>query len=427
MATDLRRPQGDLHRRLQASRRYWETDGTDGAPLVMPGADLTRLDLREQILVGAQLQGVDLRGSFLDSALLIRAALDGARMTGTSLFAVDASKATLSEAQLTGAQAMRSIWRRAALVRADLTAARLDDADLSGAELVGARLDRASLVRANLAQAVLLDATFRGADITAATLDGSAADARTFLGASGEPTGEAIIGAQTTRRRRSETERQLEATVRETLRAQGVNLLWGFEPGPDLVAVLRGDWFAALEVSASADRERLARLAERADLIVVPDHLDVRAAINNTPIARLSVAERAVLGLKPSRLKPHGAAAVVMRQTARLRPYVALAERAQSDPSFLSRLSTYLEARTPSMLNAADRRLAESLPAHLDGRMAARGAEWAGEHWEELADLMSQAARVRQGAEISVERANELARRSRQLEEQLAAAVAPTD
>ena len=53
------------------------------------------------------------------------------------------------------------------------------------------------------------------------------------------------------------------------------------------------------------------------------------------------------------------------------------AKRARVDHSLLSRLSVYLDTRDPLMLGASDRVIAEALPAHLDGAMAARSAPWA--------------------------------------------------
>jgi uncharacterized protein YjbI with pentapeptide repeats len=424
MATSVLLPSADLRERLQASRAYWETDGARGAPLVMPGADLRQLDLREQILAGAQLQGADLRNSLLDSAVLIRAALDGARMSGTSLFSTDASKATLSDAQLVGAHALRSTWQRALFARADLTGALLDDADLRGAELVGARLDRASLVGADLRQAVLLDATFASADLSDAHLEGAVAGPRTFAGAHGV-SGAPVVGAHSTPRRRRASELEFESRVREHLRERGIEVLHGFEPGPDLVAVLRGRWFAAIEVSTSANKERLVRLADHADLVVVPDDLDVRVAMNGTPVAHLGEAHAATQDLATSRLKPFGASAVLIREAARLRPYVLLAKRARVDPSLLSRLSAYLDSRDLMMLGTSDRVIAETLPAHLDGAMASRSARWAEQHYEELDELLSRAAQLLQGKQSTVEDITLLARKALELEYQLAEDVRP--
>ncbi|MGI8728766.1 MAG: pentapeptide repeat-containing protein [Solirubrobacteraceae bacterium] len=403
---------------------YWETEGARGAPLVMPGADLRQLDLREQVLAGAQLQGADLRNCLLDSAVLIRAALDGARMSGTSLFSADASKATFSDAQLVGAHALRSTWRRSVLVRADLTGALLDDADLRGAELVGARLDRASLVGADLRQSVLLDASFLSADLSDAHLEGSVAGTRTFAGAQGLSSS-SLVGAHSTPRRRRTDELQFEARVRDHLRDSGIEVLHGFEPGPDLVVVLGGRWFAAIEVSTSANKERLFRLADRADLIVVPDDLDVRVAMNGTPVAHLREADVSVRALATSRLKPFGASAVLIREAARLRPYVLLAKRARVDPSLLSRLSVYLDTRDPVMLGAGDRVIAEALPAHLDGAMAARSARWANKRHEELDELLSRAAQLLQGKQSTVDEITLLARKALELEYQLAEEARP--
>jgi uncharacterized protein YjbI with pentapeptide repeats len=385
----------------------------------MPGADLRQLDLREQILAGAQLQGADLRNSLLDSAVLVRAALDGARMSGTSLFSADASKATLSNARLVGAHALRSTWRRALLAHADLTGALLDNADLRGAELIGARLDRASLAGADLRQAVLLDASFLAADLSDARLEGSVAGPRTFTGAHGV-SGKPLVGAHSTPRRRRANELKFESRVRDRLRRAGLEILHGFEPGPDLVAVLHDRWFAAIEVSTSANNERLFRLADRADLIVVPDDLDVRVAMNGTPVAHLADAHAGISSIEPSQLKPFGASAVLIRQAARLRPYMLLGLRAREDPSLLSRLSVYLDTRTPAMLGASDQALADVLPAHLDGAMAARSARWAERHREELDELLSRAAQLRQGKQSTVEDTTHRARKALELESELA-------
>lgn len=422
MAANAEQPSPELRTKLRASRAYWETNGVEGAPLVMPGADLRCLDLREQVLASAELQGADLRNSLLDSAVLVRGVFDGARMSGTSLFSADASKASFADTQLTGTHAVRSKWRRALLARADLTAALLDNADLRGAEFVGARLDRASLVGADLRQAILLRATFAHADLRDANLDGAAAEARTFRGALGV-SGIPLVTTQSTPRRRQEREAAFEVSVRDHLREAGVEVLAGFEPGPDLVAVVRERWFAAIEVSVSADRSRLFRLADRADMIVVPNELRVRSAMNGTPVARLWEAHVVARELGPPRLKPFGAAAVLIRQAARLRPYLILAGSARNDPSFLSRLSVYLDTREPLLLNGTERAVAERAPAHLDGGMAARGAQWAEHHREELDVLMTSAAQLRQGRQVTLEEVTSLARRALELEYELAEAA----
>lgn len=425
MASELRVPDGDLSRRLSLSREFWRSQGAHGAPLVLPGADLTRLDLREQVLVEAQLQEADLRGAALGSAQLMRAALDGARMNGVSLYSADMSKATLVEAQLAGAQAPLSVWRNATLTGADFTGALLDDCDFTRANLHRAKLTRASALRSNFSSALLLDASFKEADVTDAVLTDAVTDSRTLVGAIGLPQGTPTVISVESPRRRTSLHSQFETAVLEAMQRSGRSAMWGFKPGPDFVVELPGEWFAAVEVTGTADRRTLVTLADRADLIVVPDNLDVRAAMNNTPITRLRGLEAAILQLQPSRLKPHGAVALLVREAARLRPYVALAARDQSDPSFISRLSVYLDTKDDLMLGEGDRRFARQLPAHIGGEMPARGAAWAYEHAEGLASLLSQSARIQQGAHISTEVATELARQAWRLEHELAAAMQP--
>lgn len=426
MASELRNPDGDLSERLAASREYWKTEGRVGAPLVMPGADLTRLDLSEQVFVEAQLQGADFRGSRLDSAQLMRAALDGAQMGGASLFKANASKASLTDVQMAGAQAPLSVWNRSTLTRSDFTGARLDKSDFSGADLIDVIFDRALVQSARFERALLLGASFKGADVTNALINGAAIESRTFTGAVGLPVGEAVLRPPVVRRPQNADERAFEERVVAVLRERGIDdVMVGFDGGPDIVIQLPGDWFAAVETSATDNRQRLFQMADRSDLIVVPDHLDVRSAMNNTPVARLRMLEQAIYELAPSRLKPYGASAVATREAARLQPYVALAQRAREDPSFISRLSVYLDTKDQYLLGEGDRRLAKNLPAHLGGNMAARGASWAERHSEELRDVISQAARIRQGAQMRTEAATELARRGWRLEKELAEATRP--
>ena len=185
MAGELRRPDRNLTRRLAMSREYWRTEGRHGAPLVLPGADLRDLDLREQVLAEAQLQGADLEGASLDSGLLIRAVLDGARITGASLFSVDASKVSATGAQFGEVRAPRSKWVNATLTEADFTDAVLDHCDLTSADLIRANFTRASMVDSNLSRAILLHAMLADADITGAVLSQAVTGADTLDGAHG--------------------------------------------------------------------------------------------------------------------------------------------------------------------------------------------------------------------------------------------------
>jgi hypothetical protein len=279
--------------------------------------------------------------------------------------------------------------------------------------------------RAGLERALLLDASFKGADVTDAQVAGAAIESRTFAGVVGLTIGEAVLRPSVVRRRPNPDQRAFEERVVAVLRERRVDVMIGFDGGPDIVIQLPGGWFAAVETSVTDNRQRLFRLADLSDLIVVPDHLDVRSAMNNTPVTRLRTLEQAIYELEPSRLKPYGASAVATREAARLQPYLALANRAMKDPSFISRLSVYLDTKEEFLLGEGDRRFAKNLPAHLGGNMAARGASWAEQHDEELHDLISQAARIRQGAQMSTEVVTELARQGWRLEHELAAAMRP--
>jgi hypothetical protein len=424
MSSHSRAPDVRLAQQLADSRRYWESDGSAGAPLVLPGSDLSRLDLREQVLAGAQLQGADLRGALLDSAVLVRAALDGARLGGASLYLADASKATLVEAELAGAQAPRSRWTRATLTRADMSASRFDDADFTGAELIGVRLDGASLLRAAFLEAVLLGASLRDAQIESASFEKAALDPGALTRAVGSPLGSPSVELSSTPRRRLGREVDFEAKVRSALQERKQRVMWGFAPGPDFVIDLGGA-FAALEVSASADPDRLFRLARQADLIVVPEDLDVRSAMDGTPVERLSRLGVAINALDPSQIKPFGAVAVAVREADRLRPYYVLGELSQTDPTSLSRISSYLDSRQEFLLNSSDRKVARGLPAHLDGAMAGRGARWAVDHYEKLKELLHVASAMRRGETSEREHAHRWARRGLQLEQELADHVRP--
>jgi len=126
---------------------------------------LAGIDLNEQDLQMAQLQGADLTGASLFDADLSKANLDGASLRGAHLFEADLRQARLVDADLHGAN-----LGNAYLCEADLRRARLDDAYLDGARLAGANLQGASLREAYLGTADLSHADLSGADLTAAQL-----------------------------------------------------------------------------------------------------------------------------------------------------------------------------------------------------------------------------------------------------------------
>ena len=114
------------------------------------GANLSRADLSDANLRGANLRGADLS----------RADLSDANLSDANLRGADLSRADLSDANLRGAN-----LRGANLSRADLSDANLRGANLSRADLSDANLSRANLSDANLSRADLSDANLRGADL----------------------------------------------------------------------------------------------------------------------------------------------------------------------------------------------------------------------------------------------------------------------
>jgi uncharacterized protein YjbI with pentapeptide repeats len=114
---------------LANSKKYWETDGQEGAIV-----DLTRANL-----TGADLTGADLRGADFASAVLAGADLRGADLTGANLRDADLRNAVLREAVLRGADLAGAVLRGADFREADLAGADLRGADLRGADLAGAK------------------------------------------------------------------------------------------------------------------------------------------------------------------------------------------------------------------------------------------------------------------------------------------------
>lgn len=138
-----------------------------------------------EVLVGADLRGVDLRGADLrglvfDRADLRNAQLNGADLTGASLRDADLDDAELigaclDEADLSNARVRRVVLGRSSmrdvvLFDTDLTEASLTDADLTGADLRAATLDEARLLNTTLVDADLTHASVQRADLEGADL-----------------------------------------------------------------------------------------------------------------------------------------------------------------------------------------------------------------------------------------------------------------
>ena len=104
--------------------------------------DLSKVDLRDAVLEGANLNLADFRGSDLRSAKFANAQLDLANFTAADLSEADLRYAVLMKANLTGVSLRGANLKFANLIDADLT-----DADLTGALVYGTSVWNVTLER----------------------------------------------------------------------------------------------------------------------------------------------------------------------------------------------------------------------------------------------------------------------------------------
>ncbi len=162
MAPDQAGQEALFAEKIEAHGKWLQSSGARGERADFSGAhleaislfmvNLTKADLREARLAGANAQwanldGADLAGAHLEGADLFQSSLEGANLTG---------------ARMAGANMMS-----AALKFADLT-----DADLTGADLRGASLQRTKLAGANLADVLVDEADLELTDIRGVDLSG---------------------------------------------------------------------------------------------------------------------------------------------------------------------------------------------------------------------------------------------------------------
>jgi uncharacterized protein YjbI with pentapeptide repeats len=144
--------------------------------------NLANLDLRESVLIGADLTratlpevaflGADLTDARLIDAKLTRAHLGNANLTRARLWDADLKNADLHGANLTNADLSDADLSDAVLSAAVLIGARLIGTNLIGARLIGTDLNGARLNGAVLNGAHLTEADFTGADFTGADVAG---------------------------------------------------------------------------------------------------------------------------------------------------------------------------------------------------------------------------------------------------------------
>lgn len=155
-------------------------------PRLIPGANLSNKDLRDQTMrdadlhqinfSGADLRNVDLSNTNLSLANLKDADLSGANLSGSNLRFANLSGADLSGAVMSGADFKYTNLSDVDLSSVDLSGAKLGGADLGGFNLSGADLSGAELNGADLSGADLRGADLSGADLSNADL--SRADLR---------------------------------------------------------------------------------------------------------------------------------------------------------------------------------------------------------------------------------------------------------
>lgn len=142
----------------------------------MRNFDLSRRNLSELVLDGADLRdanlsGANLFGSSMNHADLVGATLAGARINSVQLVGARLHEADLSSADLTGATVLRkAVLAGAKLDNADLSEADLTETILDSASLRGTTLDRARLVRSDLYRADLSDTSMLWVDLREATM-----------------------------------------------------------------------------------------------------------------------------------------------------------------------------------------------------------------------------------------------------------------
>jgi uncharacterized protein YjbI with pentapeptide repeats len=152
---------------LDASRRWMETAGAEGATVQWIDEDLSGLDLRDVILVESTLLNSNFSDCMMNGVDLTRTLAGGARFDRARLASARLLKGQLTNARFCGADASHAFFKKSTL----------DGAMFADAVLHGASFDDASCMEAGFHRADLRDATFAranlmGADLTAANLSG---------------------------------------------------------------------------------------------------------------------------------------------------------------------------------------------------------------------------------------------------------------
>ncbi len=160
------------------------------------GANLTEADLRNTVLHNTNFTGANLTGADLTRTDLTEVQLDGAILNGARLIEVNLAEGNLSGARLRGADLTGSdlsniVIEGSALSNTDLSGSVLTDANLNGSWLNLANLSGTDLSGANLAGTSLIGSNLSSANLTDSTLVGATAVGADLSGAN-------LIGADLT-------------------------------------------------------------------------------------------------------------------------------------------------------------------------------------------------------------------------------------
>lgn len=140
-----------------------DAPGANLKEIVLMAANLRGSNLCEANLSSAQLRSADLSSANFRSAFLISANLSFANLSFANL-----SFANLRSANLTSADLSSAILNGADLISANLSHANLSDANLAGANLSFVNLGSANLRTANLSGCDLRSTDFQNADLSEA-------------------------------------------------------------------------------------------------------------------------------------------------------------------------------------------------------------------------------------------------------------------
>jgi len=166
---------------LEASRRWLQTAGAEGAAAHWIDQDLSGLDLRDTTLVEATLLNSNFSDCIMAGADLSRAIAGGACFDRARLVGARLLKSQLTDARFHGADASHACFKKSTLDGAVFADAVLHGASFEGANCMGADFQRADLKDADFARANLLGTDLAAADLAGVRFEATSMNAATRL------------------------------------------------------------------------------------------------------------------------------------------------------------------------------------------------------------------------------------------------------